>query len=179
MNFPAHKHRTTRGRSRFTIFRHKDAKLVSDTGLMIYRWSDQMLAGSDKLSEAGISDGSVTKELFCHAGDSGFSLVHTWFKSNYHLPRHRHNVDCLYYVISGSVLLGNQVLRGGDGFFVPRDHAYTYRAGQDGAEVLEFRDATSFDIELDEKPAVFDRILQSVHENHDNWTSEIEPPCRR
>ena len=50
--------------------------------------------------------------------------------------------------------MGSQVLDAGDGFYIPGDHAYGYRAGPEGAEVLEFRHATSFDIKLDEKAEV-------------------------
>jgi hypothetical protein len=67
----------------------------------------------------------------------------------------------------------------GDGFYIPGDQVYGYRAGPEGAEVLEFRHATSFDIKLDEKPAVFDRIAETVEENRDQWVRDLTPPSRR
>ena len=70
------------------------------------------------------------------------SLVHAWFGPGYRLPRHTHSADCLYYVISGSAVLGNHTLRAGDGFFVPANAPYQYDAGPEGVEVLEIRGAT-------------------------------------
>jgi hypothetical protein len=56
---------------------------------------------------------------------------------------------------------------------------YGYRAGPEGAEVLEFRHATEFDIKLDEKPEVFDRIAETVKENRDQWAADSVRPSRR
>jgi mannose-6-phosphate isomerase-like protein (cupin superfamily) len=166
-------------RSRFAIFYERDAPSLDETGMMEYRSSEATAEGSQKLVEAGVLNGSAITQLFRHSGENGFSLVHVWFKANYHLPRHSHNVDCLYYIVGGQVIMGRQVLGVGDGFYIPEDHAYGYRAGPKGAEVLEFRHATSFDIKLDEKPEVFDRILKTVEENRDQWAADSVPPSRR
>ena len=166
-------------RSGFAIFRGLDAPLLDETGMMKAKLSPDAIAGSTQLMEGGVQDGSVVRRLFSHAGEDGFSLVHVWFKANYHLARHSHDADCLYYVLSGEVIMGSQVLRAGDGFYIPLDQSYGYRAGSGGVEVLEFRHATSFDIKIDEKPEVFARILQTVKVNHDQWASETVPPSRR
>jgi len=166
-------------RSRFGIFYERDAPSLDETGMMEYKSTEDAAAGSHKLLDAGVMSGSVITQLFRHSGEDGFSLVHVWFKANYHLPRHSHNVDCLYYVVGGQVLMGNHVLGVGDGFYIPCDQAYGYRAGPEGAEVLEFRHATSFDIKLDEKPTVFDRIAETVKENRDQWVRDVTPPSRR
>ena len=166
-------------RSRFAIFYERDAPALDETGMMEYKSTEEATAGSQKLLDAGVLEGSVITQLFRHSGENGFSLVYVWFKPNYHLPRHSHNVDCLYYVLGGQVLMGSQVLGAGDGFYIPGDQVYGYRAGPEGAEVLEFRHATSFDIKLDEKPEVFDRILETVKANRDQWAVDSLPPSRR
>lgn len=67
------------------------------------------------------------------------SLTVVEFGPGYLLPLHSHGVDCLYYVESGSLRMGNETLGPGDGFFVGKDQPYAYRAGPDGVKVLEFR----------------------------------------
>jgi quercetin dioxygenase-like cupin family protein len=101
----------------------------------------------------------------------GFSLVYLWFKENYPLPRHSHNVDCMYYVISGSAVVGKQTLRAGDSFFVPAGAPYQYNAGPDGVEVLEVRyGVDQFDIKLSEAtPARWQAMAKVVAANRDRW----------
>lgn len=166
-------------RSRFAIFRDLDAPSLDETGMMQAHLTQEAIVGSTQLVEEGVLTGSVVRQLFRHAGEDGFSLVHVWFKPNYHLPRHSHDADCLYYVLSGEVIMGSQVLRAGDGFYIPLDQSYGYRAGPEGVEVLEFRHSTSFDIKIDEKPEVFARIVETVQENRDAWAKETVPPSRR
>lgn len=166
-------------RSKFAIFRDHDAPSLDETGMMHAKLTPEAVAGSTQLVEAGVLAGSVVRQLFRHTGEDGFSLVHVWFKPHYHLPRHSHDADCLYYVLSGKVIMGSQVLGPGDGFYVPLDQSYGYRAGAEGVEVLEFRHSTSFDIKIDEKPEVFARILETVEKNRDQWANERVPPSRR
>lgn len=166
-------------RSRFAIFRGDDARPLGETDMMQYVADPEMEAASAQLVDAGVLDGSEVDQVFRHGGEDGFSLVHVWFKPNYHLPRHSHDDDCLYYVLSGQVLMGAQVLEAGDGFYVPRDQVYGYRAGPQGAEVLEFRHSTSFDIRLKERVEVFEQIREVVVANHEAWVSEQVPPSRR
>ncbi len=71
--------------------------------------------------------------------EGGFSLLYLSFKPNFPLFRHTHESDCLYVVISGSAIMGNQTLRPGDSFFVPAYAPYFYTAGPEGVEVLEIR----------------------------------------
>jgi hypothetical protein len=71
------------------------------------------------------------------------------------------------------------MLEAGDGFYIPNEYAYGYRAGPEGVEVLEFRHSTSFDLKLAEKPAVFEQILQTVHANREQWLAEKTPPSRK
>ena len=71
--------------------------------------------------------------------EGGFSLVYLFFKPNFPLFRHKHEDDCMYVVISGSAIMGNQTLRASDCFFVPAMAPYWYTAGPEGVEVLEIR----------------------------------------
>ena len=43
--------------------------------------------------------------------EGGYSLLYLWFKPNFPLFRHRHEDDCMYVVLSGSAVMGNQTLR--------------------------------------------------------------------
>jgi quercetin dioxygenase-like cupin family protein len=94
------------------------------------------------------------------AGEDGYSIVHFRVEPACILPTHSHNVDCLYYVLSGSAVMGTRVLGPGSGFFVPANKRYGYQAGPDGVEVLEFRHATSFDMNITESsPARWTAII--------------------
>jgi hypothetical protein len=50
--------------------------------------------------------------------------------------------------------MGTRILKAGDGFFIRADAPYTYTAGPDGVEVLEFRASTGFDMK------VFDQTVE-------------------
>ena len=93
---------------------------------------------------------------FRQEGGEGFSLVSLDFPPGAMLPRHSHSADCLYYIVSGGIVLGTRELGPGDGFFVPADQPYGYRAGSDGVVLLEFRHSTAFDTVFHEpRPARF------------------------
>ena len=132
--------------------------------------------GGAKLAEAGIDNGHTLKCLF---STPGMSLCYAWFKSGYPLPRHRHNADCVYYIVAGSLQFGSETLRAGEGFFIPADAPYAYTAGPDGLEILEFRTANSFDIEiLAKNPAFWERAAQSTQARQAAWKNE-RPPSER
>jgi quercetin dioxygenase-like cupin family protein len=181
MDTTSHEDTTSRvgDRSRFSIFRWAEGRSLAETGMMAYVADPAMDAGSARLVDAGVLDGSAVTQLFRHGGAGGFSLVHVWFKPHYHLPRHAHDADCLYYVLSGQVLMGSQVMEAGDGFYVPAGQVYGYRAGPQGVEVLEFRHSTDFDIRLTEHSDTFEQILGAVREHHSEWVDERVPPSRR
>src|ERR1700722_6899204 len=112
---------------RFAIFRAGDALSEAQAGIMDYEpISAVVTEGSQLAMEAGVDAGHQLKVLFSMPG---FSLVYVWFKSGFPLPRHSHNVDCLYYIVGGSLKLGTQELAVGDGFFVGKDVPYTYTPG--------------------------------------------------
>jgi len=123
----------------------------------------------DQLVEWALSGGHVVKTLFRQPG--GMSLVWSWFGPGYALPRHSHSADCLYFVIAGEAHLGNRVVSAGAGFFVPADAPYAYSAGPDGIQILEFRDVAEFDMKITESIPRWDRIVELVRENKDDWQS--------
>jgi mannose-6-phosphate isomerase-like protein (cupin superfamily) len=109
--------------------------------------------------------------------EGGFSLLYLFFKANYPLFRHRHDSDCLYLVISGEAILGNQTLRKGDSFFVPADAPYTYNAGPEGVEIVEIRhnvDAvtTAF---TGEGQSRLDDAKERVEANAAAWKDTVAP----
>lgn len=159
---------------RFSIFRHDDADPAAGIPIMqslpvkpeTREWADKAVA-------AGISEGHENRLLFSGAG---FSLIYAWFKSGYPLPRHTHNSDCLYYVLAGSLLLGDQELGKGDGFFVGGDVPYSYVAGPRGVEILEFRAVEDFDIRmLANNVRFWDRVVGVVEERRGDWAEEQRP----
>ncbi len=125
---------------------------------------------------AGFGTGGVVKVLAREPG--GFSLVHVWFKANYPLPRHSHDADCMYYVISGAAIMGRQTLRAGDAFFVPADAPYQYTAGPEGVEVLEVRlGVDQFDMQIPDASAQrWQAMLDTTVANRDRWGEVTESP---
>jgi quercetin dioxygenase-like cupin family protein len=132
------------------------------------------------MKEAGELAGTKVRCLFRQSEDNGFSLIYVWFKSGYVLPRHSHNTDCLYYVIAGELKMGAKVLRKGDGMFIPANAGYTYEAGPDGVEVLEFRSASLIHINLKgNDESHLNRIAKAYRENTQSWAEETVPPSER
>jgi len=168
---------TSQHKRGITIHRAADAPNLEATDFMTApTMSPEAREGLNQAVGAGIVGGGVVKVLAREAG--GFSLVHVWFKANYPLPRHSHDADCMYYVISGSAVMGNQVLRAGDAFFVPADAPYQYNAGPDGVEVLEVRHgAAQFDMKIpDASPERWKAMAEAVAANRDRWAGETVSP---
>ena len=167
-------------RKGLSIFRASDATdlRVGDFLTPLTMTDETKAAFADQL-EAGLGEGSETKVLLRQPDDEGgFSLVHLWFKPGFPLVRHSHDVDCLYYVVSGSAVMGNQVLRAGDGFFVPANAPYQYDAGPDGVEVLEVRHGfRSFDMVIpDQSDEAWQAMKQTATERRDAWAGSGTGP---
>jgi hypothetical protein len=139
-------------------------------------WDEASVKVLPEFFEAG---GSATATLFVDpegTDEQCLNLIWLRLASNYQLPRHTHTSDCLYYISSGEIRLGNRTLRAGDGFFVPSDAPYSYVAGPEGAEVLEFRGkADPINSHLKETPAGWRRILAGVRQNREHWVDELRP----
>src|SRR3974377_2313112 len=90
----------TTDKPRFAIFRAKDARSDTEISLMKYEEVTSVLPdGAQRAAEVGVNEGQELRTLFAVPG---FSLTYVWFKSGFPLPRHSHNVDCLYYIVGGS-----------------------------------------------------------------------------
>lgn len=170
----------TRGTAGFRIFRRSGA-----------RTCDLMTSGDDIL-QTDLEDGDAPT---LNAGDDialdqghdlkvlfdvpGLSLVRAWFKSEFPLPRHTHNVDCVYYIVGGSLRMGDEELRAGDGFFVGAGVPYTYTPGPEGLEILEFRPSNAFDIKIKGDPIKLrQKSFDKMTRRQDAWSKEVQPPSR-
>jgi quercetin dioxygenase-like cupin family protein len=161
------------------IFRASEATSIQDH-MPVVGVDDGVQSGLRLLAEATgnypVESGTRAVVLFCESGEQGMSLSYVWFKSGYVLPRHSHDADCLYYVMGGELHLGTQILRKGDGFFIPANAGYTYEAGPGGVEVLEFRNATRFHFKFQgNDDAHWNRIASVLKANCPKWESEPPP----
>lgn len=169
-------------RRRLSVFRAADAQEVPDDMMPREGFDDTVMSALSQLQAADVNVGAGEKTLllFKEPGDDGMSLVYAWFKSGYVLPFHSHSTDCLYYVIAGEIHMGSNVLRKGDGMLIPGGQAYGYEAGPDGVEVLEFRNASHFNLKF--RPNAEQRWKQIV-ETYTNrapiWEEETVPPSER
>ena len=163
--------------SRFRIFRAEQAQDMDERHMPSENVTAVDLAGIAQADPAGANEGAMARLLFSDPA-LGMSIGYVWFKANYLLPRHSHNADCAYYVISGEAHLGTEVLRAGDGFFIPSGHNYQYSAGPEGVEVLEFRNAGQFNIRLRGNGEVaWGRIAAMALANRDHWREQTPPPA--
>jgi quercetin dioxygenase-like cupin family protein len=142
---------------------------------------ESVMAGFGKLMASGATPGSgETVRCLFRESQGRFSLCYAWFKSGFVLPRHSHNADCIYYIIGGELKMGTRVLRKGEGIFVPADHGYTFEAGREGVEVLEFRNAASFHMRFKgNDDAHWERVAKAYRDNAASWPDETVPPSDR
>jgi mannose-6-phosphate isomerase-like protein (cupin superfamily) len=167
-------------KARMRIFRAADAYPVDEKMMPMEGLDEQVLSGFQQIEAHGIGHGHQVRCLFQDEAGAGMSLVHIWYKSGFILPQHKHNADCVYYVIAGEIHAGSVVIGQGDGLFIPRDHDYTYTAGPHGVELLEFRNAAIFNIVFNGKDSnQWTRIMAAVDSNVESWKSQTKPPERR
>jgi len=159
---------------KFSVFRWQAASPHAGIPIMEYgAMSETAQQGAADVMAAGMDTGHENRLLF-HGG--GFSLVYVWFKSDYPLPRHSHDCDCLYFLLAGSLKIGTHNLNQGDGFFVGANVPYAYTPGPEGAEVLEFRATENFDIKvLADGAGFWQKALHRVQENHQGWQDQLRP----
>jgi hypothetical protein len=165
----------TQANTKFALFKASDAVNFDQSGVMSAPEPGTFDVESAKeLAEEGVVAQGANNELLFVGG--GMSLTKVWFKSGFPLPRHSHDCACLYYILAGSVSMGNEVLEAGDGFFVGEDVPYTYKVGPQGVELLEFRAATEFGIRLLGANADWGKkALASARKAMPNWPSEPRP----
>jgi mannose-6-phosphate isomerase-like protein (cupin superfamily) len=115
--------------------------------------------------------------------EGGLSIVYLFFKPNFPLFRHQHDVDSLYVVISGSAVdfMGREVLQPGDCFSVPAGTPYYYTAGPEGVEVLEiFRDADVVSVVYVDNPdGRVEDAQAAVRANVESWREITAGPLFR
>jgi hypothetical protein len=151
-----------------SFFNAKDAQDLDDTDMMSP--PDISLEILEQVDLAPLAVGRQVKVLFRPKEEGGPSLVSGWFAPNFPLPRHSHSADCLYYVVSGQAILGSRVVDAGSGFYVPKDAPYSYRAGPEGVEILEFRNARSFDMKIADRSVDSWRSMVAIAmENSELW----------
>jgi hypothetical protein len=167
-------------KARMRIFRAADAYEVDERIMPMEGLDEHVLAGFQQLEAHGIENGHKVRCLFQEEAGTGMSLIHIWYKSGFVLPQHKHNADCVYYVVAGEIHAGGMVVGQGDGLFIPKDHDYTYEAGPDGVELLEFRNAATFNIVFNGKDSKqWSRIVAAADSNADAWKLQSKPPERR
>ena len=99
-----------------------------------------------------------------------------WFKAAYPLPLHSHNVDCLYYIIAGTIRMGTEDLGPRDSFFIPSGVPYAYKPGPDGVELLEIRQEGHFNfVNLAKGAAFWDKAAELAAAHRQGWKT-AKPP---
>ena len=158
----------------FTIFRGQDAPFLGETGAMpVPPIATESKPEFERALASGLGDGEQVRLVF---RTPGFSLTHVWFKKNFPLPLHSHDANCLYYIVAGTLRLGDKTLGKGDGFFIPSDMPYTYRAGPDGVQLLEFRNADRFDFQFrSDTPAFWQKAADICAANQEDWKAASPP----
>lgn len=156
---------------RFTLFRGRDAAAIQDTAIMSHAAMPQVvLDGLERFADAGSRTASLTSVVFAAPG---VSLLRVCFKSGFPVILHSHDADCTYYIVAGSARIGTEELGVGDGFFVPANVPYSYTVGSEGIELLEFRSAATFDVNvLARNPKYWDRVSESASARADIWKTE-------
>ena len=142
-------------KDKMVIFQGAGAPTLAESEMSVGR---SHVAGEplDDFFNEAVMESFTSAVPFRQEGPEAFSLVSLDFPPGAILPRHSHSADCLYYIVSGGIVLGKRELGPGDGFFVPTEHPYGYRAGAEGVLLLEFRHSTAFDTKFHEKdPARF------------------------
>jgi hypothetical protein len=158
----------------FAIFRGQDAPLLGETGAMpLPAIAAESMPEFERAVASGLGDGERVRLVF---SSPGFSLTHVWFKKDFPLPLHSHDANCLYYIVAGSLRLGDKTLGKGDGFFIPSDMPYTYRAGPEGVELVEFRTAECFDFQFrSDTPAFWKKAADICAANREDWKAAAPP----
>lgn len=167
-------------RRRLIVFRSDEADEVTDDMMPREGIDETVTAALSQLGAVNVGVGEKTRLLFKEPGDDGMSLLYVWFKSGYVLPFHSHSTDCLYYILAGELRMGSHVLHQGDGIFIPGGHAYGYEAGPDGVELLEFRNASRFNLKF--TPGAnqrWEQLVQTYMGRATIWEEETVPPSER
>lgn len=163
-------------RRRMKVFHFASAPARGPETMEMVGIDESAIAGFKRLGEAGASAGGQDVKLLFSDADLEMSLNYAWFKKGYVLPKHAHNADCIYLVMAGELQMGTQVLRKGDGVFIPKGMAYTFDAGDEGVEVLEFRNKADVNFQLAKNDAGhWDKMVAATAKNAADWPQQIRP----
>ena len=168
----------TAPRKRMTLFRAMRDDDSSHMEMEILGVDEVAQAGFARLMATGVPPGTGERMrvLFSESSADGMSLTYAWFKSGNMVPKHSHDVDCLYYILAGELRMGTQTLRKGEGIFVPKDFGYTFTAGPKGVELLEFRTTTKFHFKLKgNDDTFFETMARAQEKGRDVWPTERPP----
>jgi mannose-6-phosphate isomerase-like protein (cupin superfamily) len=167
------------GRKGVEVYRAADAPSLDESGATKFDFGDNDYLMEMAVKLAG-SDCSVSKLLYHNDAEGGLAIAYLFFKPNYPLFRHAHDVDTLYVVISGSVVdfMGDETLRPGDIWAVKKGNSYWYSAGPDGVEVLEMFQAagTTTIIMTENPPERLEQAQAAVRDNEQAWRQIPEGP---
>jgi len=113
--------------------------------------------GRSRLPETGpYFAGRVQRRVMVSNPDTdGLSLTVFEFAPGTVLPRHRHNVEYIEFVLAGSVHHGNRVIRAGEGVYRGGNAPYTFTVGPEGATIADFRGHTFYTTEYADPPAAW------------------------
>jgi mannose-6-phosphate isomerase-like protein (cupin superfamily) len=148
----------------FVITRARDAmphlpkkqRGVDEQGLPLHPAIER---GMRQMREQADAGGATALTLFSMPT---LHVSYVWFRSGYPLPLHSHDADCYYLVTAGSMKVGSEELRKGDGVLIPGGAPYTVTPGQEGVEFLEMRTADDYDTHFRAKTdAYWDRIAET------------------
>ena len=163
----------------YVITRGKDAKphhnrkpraAQLDPGLALH---PAVQRGMQQLREVGDTKGAAAVTLFSMPT---LHVSYAWFKSGFPLPLHSHDADCYYLVIAGSMKLGTEVLRKGDGVLIPAGAPYTVSPGEAGVEFIEMRTSPDYDTNYRAKTdAYWDRVAETSRARMGAWAEEAAP----
>ncbi len=129
--------------------------------------------GMQQLREEGNSGGAMAVTLF---SSPTMHVSYVWFKSGYPLPIHSHDVDCFYQLFAGSMKVGTEVLKQGDGVMIPAGTPYTVTPGDAGVEFFEFRTGEDYDTHYRAKSdSYWDRGTGVHRERKAVWAEEQAP----
>lgn len=119
------------------------------------------------------AQGATARVLY---SSNDMHVAYVWFKSGFPLPLHSHDADCFYQIIAGSMRVGTEDLRQGDGVLIPGGTPYTVIPGSDGVEFIEVRPTHDYDTRYRGKTdAYWDRIVAALVERAAPWASEPPP----
>jgi len=159
--------------ARVQIFHARDARSMMELGIMSVEFPPEVKPLVAEAVGNGLIAGDEVKVLFSMPG---FSLLHAWLKKDYPLAAHSHDADCLYWIVSGALQYGSQILRKGDGFFVPANVPYSYvPVGDNGVEVLEFRHVEKFNFKARSGERFWQKAIETCKSNGQSWKDAESP----